>query len=84
MSDELNNIKGENKTCELMNWSLIILDDGIKNTFKVTIPAARSYGEIATEKETTSLLEHTGQNLLFKLPAARQFKELSFYKPIRI
>ena len=37
MSDELNNIKGGNKTCELMNWSLIILDNGIKNTFKVTI-----------------------------------------------
>ena len=48
VSDELNNIKGGNKTGELVNWSLIILDEGIKNTFNVTIPAARSYREIAT------------------------------------
>ena len=53
MSDELNNIKGENKTCELMNWSLIILDDGITNTFKVTIPAAWAPNEDIVQNHFT-------------------------------
>ena len=63
---------------------LDILDNGIKNTFKVTIFCS---SKLQGDRDLEGNHKLTGTHWVeftIQTACSRQFKELSFYKPIRI